>query len=577
MKLRDFFTGNLPAGQRQYEAVRAVAFDEAPLPEIASRFHYSPNSLRALVYRVLHGSHQLFPILKPGPKKRRTPPDLVKLIVRLRREQKINSRQIVQKADEAGFSIAVRTVERILSDAGFPKLHRRTNEQRGISRKGLLIPERAEHLDLETLEPFTVSCPVAGVFFFLPYILQSGLLDIVQQCPLPDSSVIGKTQAALAMLLLKLLGHDRLSHVHAWDADPAFGLFAGLTILPKATYMGTYSCRAGQDVLETFQTNLVRHLRKVHPELYQDKTINLDFHSIPHFGDEAHMENVWCGARGKSMKGANTFFAQDADSDQILYSRADIRRSESSREISRFVTWWASVKGVVDQTLVFDSKLTSYGVLYELADAHIKFITLRRRSKTLIEETLKIPDDQWQRVHLPIPKRKYQHVRVHESRVELIEKRGLLRQLIIKDHGRAEPTFVVTSDEQEDTKEILVLYARRWHIENKLAELIKFFSLNSLSSPIMIRIHFDILWTIVADTLYHLFARDLRRFETALAPQIFRRFVNMPGLVSYDGKAFTVKIRKRAVTPILMGLEKLKGDIQIPWLGGKPLRIRWTA
>jgi len=33
----------------------------------------------------------------------------------------------------------------------------------------------------------------------------------------------------------------------------------------------------------------------------------------------------------------------------------------------------------------------------------------------------------------------------------------------------------------------------------------------------MIRIHFDILWTMIADTLYHRFAQDLRRFENNIA------------------------------------------------------------
>ena len=83
-------------------------------------------------------------------------------------------------------------------------------------------------------------------------------------------------------------------------------------------------------------------------------------------------------------------------------------------------------------------------------------------------------------------------------------------------------------------KDILEVYAKRWRIENKLAELVAFFNLNALSSPIMIRIHFDILWTLIADTLYHRFAHDLRRFETNVAPTIFRKFIDMPGRVIYD-------------------------------------------
>ncbi len=51
----------------------------------------------------------------------------------------------------------------------------------------------------------------------------------------------------------------------------------------------------------------------------------------------------------------------------------------------------------------------------------------------------------------------------------------------------------------------------------------------------------------------------------------------MPGQIEYDGNCFTVKIRKRASTPILLGLEKLNKDICIPWLDNKPLRIIWTS
>ena len=148
---------------------------------------------------------------------------------------------------------------------------------------------------------------------------------------------------------------------------------------------------------------------------------------------------------------------------------------------------------------------------------------------------------------------------------------------MVKDHGRSTPTFVLTNDRELPLKDILEVYAKRWRVENKLAELVAFFNLNALSSPIMIRIHFDILWTMIADTLYHRFAQDLRRFENTIAPTIFRRFINMPGKVVYDGNKFLVKIRKRAHTPILAGVEKLQTHFTIPWLDGKSIEIVWTA
>ncbi len=76
----------------------------------------------------------------------------------------------------------------------------------------------------------------------------------------------------------------------------------------------------------------------------------------------------------------------------------------------------------------------------------------------------------------------------------------------------------------------------------------------------MIRIHFDILWSMIADTLYHRFAKDLRRFENSLAPTIFRKFIDILGRVVYDGEKFIIKIRKRGHTPVLPRVEKLQSS-----------------
>ncbi|MFZ3253746.1 MAG: hypothetical protein WA133_05650 [Syntrophales bacterium] len=52
--------------------------------------------------------------------------------------------------------------------------------------------------------------------------------------------------------------------------------------------------------------------------LYDGNVINLDFHTIPHYGDESALQEHWAGARGKRMKGALTLFAQDAASKLVL-------------------------------------------------------------------------------------------------------------------------------------------------------------------------------------------------------------------------------------------------------------------
>jgi len=286
------------------------------------------------------------------------------------------------------------------------------------------------------------------------------------------------------------------------------------------------------------------------------------------------MEKVWCGSRNKALKGANTFFAQDAETNAILYGNADVLRRDGANEIVRFVEYLRDIKGMVGETLVFDSRLTRYKVLNELDDAGVKFITLRIRGEGLRNWTESLPDEAWQKVRLPIPK--HQAFLAHESEITLKGWDRTLRHIVMKDHGRAKPTYVITNNREMSLVDVLTVYARRWRIENKLAELVGFFNINALSSPIMIRIHFDLLLSVVASFLYHRLAKDLPRFEKRLAPDIFRRFIDMPGMITYEGREFLIRIRKGAHTPILMGLEKLNKPITLPWLNGRAISIQFS-
>ncbi|MCP4401617.1 MAG: hypothetical protein GY801_30495 [bacterium] len=143
-----------------------------------------------------------------------------------------------------------------------------------------LIPEAARPLNIPALSPFRVDCPIAGVFFFIPYIIESGILDIVDQCRLPASNRIAATQASLSILLLKLIGGNRLNHISHYDQEPGLSVFAALHRLPNATYMSTFSCGCRETQVLDFQTQLMRRFVQTYPEFYSSGLINLDFHSI---------------------------------------------------------------------------------------------------------------------------------------------------------------------------------------------------------------------------------------------------------------------------------------------------------
>jgi hypothetical protein len=216
----------------------------------------------------------------------------------------------------------------------------------------------------------------------------------------------------------------------------------------------------------------------------------------------------------------------------------------------------------VKPTLVFDSKFTSYSKLSEINAEHdVKFITLRRRGKKLVEQVDKL--DGWSRIHIPHDKRKYPNPQVHESVIELRGYSGELRQAIVRGNGREKPAFIITNDFDMPTELLVGNYARRWRVENGIAEAVKFFHLNALSSPIVTKIHFDIALTMIADTLYTMLAKKLRGFEDCDAPKLYRHFVRGKGIVEVDGHTVNVTYPRRAHNPILR---------QVPW-SNLPLKL----
>ena len=168
---------------------------------------------------------------------------------------------------------------------------------------------------------------------------------------------------------------------HAFDSG--IGLFAGLNVLPKCTAMSTYSYGLDPPELLRLQRTFVKQVNKL--GLIDNNVINLDFHTIPHFGEESVLQKHWAGARNKRMKGALTLFAQDASSKLILYTAADIQKNEADDQVLTFLKYWQGIQRRVQSTFVFDSKFTTYSNLSALNRKGIKFITLRRRGKKLIQ------------------------------------------------------------------------------------------------------------------------------------------------------------------------------------------------
>lgn len=545
-----FFTRPGSDWQRRYEALRASFVDRLPAKTVADRFRYTTGYVHLMRHQFRTGKLDLGEPPAEGKSSRRGISGALRQKIRAWREQRLSAGDIAQMLSDEGVDVSVRTVERVLAEEGFPKLPRRAGLKAGVTVAGAVVPSKSEATCLAAFDGQSFESAGAGVFLFAPFLAQLGFSEVVREARLPGTKALPALSYLLSFLALKLLGTERYAHVGEHSFDQGLGLFAGLNVLPKCTSMSTYSFGLDETHIHRLQSAFVRHALK--ERLYDGKTVNLDFHSVPHFGDKSVLEKHWTGARGKGMKGALTLFAQDAESKLLLYTAADIRRAEADDQVTDFIDFWRKVWRGASPKLVFDSRFTSYPKLSELDAAGIKFITLRRRGSKLLRDVDELDD--WKRIHVPHAKRKYPNPQVSESRISLRGYDGELRQLIVRGNGHEKPSFLITNDLDAEPAVVVGDYARRWRVENGIAEAVKFFNINALSSPILTKVHFDVVLTAVADTLYTMLARKLRGHEDCNAPKLFRNFVAGKAAVRVAGSKIEVTFPRRAHNPLLRGV-----------------------
>lgn len=554
-----FFIHPVYEWQRRYEALRASFIDRLPAKIVAERFGYSSAYINLLRHQFLHDKIDFSEPVPEGKVNRRAVDKATRLKICSWREHRLSAGEIVQLLSEEGIEISVRTVERVLAEEGYKKLPRRSRLQLGLTVQGARVPATSQVIEIAGDRK--IECDSAGVFLFAPFIERLDLPKVVESAGLPGSKLIPALQYFLSFLSLKLIGTERFSHLNDHSFDAGLGLFAGLNVLPKCTAMSTYSYSLDAIHLHKLQKAFVQQANNV--GLYNKSIINLDFHTIPHFGDESVLQEHWAGSRNKRMKGALTLIGQDADSKLILYTAANIQRSEADDQVLEFLSFWKKVQRGVIPMLVFDSKFTTYANLSQLNTLGVKFITLRRRGRNLIEALDSVGP--WKNIHIQHAKRKYQNPQVYESIIELMGYDGNLRQIIMRGNGHSKPAFLITNDFDSPVERIVSDYARRWRVENVISEAVKFFNLNALSSPILTKVHFDVVMTMIADTLYGMLARKLRGFESCDAARIYRHFVKGKGLVRLTAGHLVVSYPRRAHNPILRN---------VPW-GRLPTKISW--
>jgi transposase len=569
-ELARYFVEPRNATQRQYEALRAYFVEGLPSAEAAARFGYTDGTFRVMCSQFRADPERPFflvPIRGPqfAPKTDQVRSDIIAL-----RKQNLSIYDIAEALKDSGTKLSPAAISEILREEGFAKLPRRRDDERPPAPR----PAPADVADVGELDlnPRKFRTRFGGLFLFVPLLCQLPLEEMLEKARFPGSSMIPSAHAMRSLLGLKLFGNARHGHVMGHVFDEGLALFAGLNAIPKRAFLTEYSCRINPDSHPAFMKLWFDAVGAI--GLERGKSFDLDFHTIPFHGEDALVEKHYVSKRSRKQKGLLAFLARDGDRRVFCYANADLRKDEQSDEILRFVDFWKQRTGRLPDELIFDSKLTTYRNLSRLNKMGIKFITLRRRTKRLLQAIHERPLSAWRRIELESVTREYRTPRILDEMVELDDYDGKLRQLSIKDLGHEEPTLLLTNQCKRSAAKLIGRYAQRMLIENGIADGIDFFHMDALSSAVAMKINCDLQLTLMASSLYRLFAMQIGRgYETATSRHIFRDFIEASASITLTESDIKVRFQKRAHNPLLLGAGLQDEHPSIPWLGGKCLEL----
>jgi len=564
--IRLFFANPQNTVQKQYEALRAFYVEKWSGEDVAKHFGYTLSSFYSLTRDFKKNLLQdepaqfFFTPKTTGRKPKAETDKINQLIVGLRKKY-LSVPDIKAIVDAQGqYTVSERHVYNIVKNEGFARLPRRNNSIR--EKAGTEFKIEAPISSMLDFMPETFSSQNSlGILCLLPYIQRYGIDRLILRSDYPETSVINRLSSILCFIALKLSDVRRYSADDIWCMDRGLGLFAGLNVLPKTGWYTSYSHRVTRSMNRDFLKGL--HSIMLQEGLLSD-TANIDFTTIPYWGDDSHLENNWSGTRHKALASISAVLAQDPDSGIITYGDTNIRHEQQSDVAVEFLDFY-NIK-----YLVFDSKFTTYANLAKLGE-DIKFLTIRRRGKKIVEELDKKPSSSWKKVRVTMANGKGRNLKVNDEKIYLKDYGAELRQIAITGHGKIKPALLITNDFDKPCAKLIRKYTRRWLVEKSISEQIEFFHLNKVSSSMVIKVDFDLTMSILAHNILRLFAMDLPGYSHNTDYTLYKKFLSMTGNVKIGIDEIAIYLKKKRNLPALLTAMEPYKKMQVNVFGKREL------
>ena len=564
----EFFVTPPGPTHRRYEALRAYLYEGLPAAAVAARFGYTTASLLSLVRDFRAGRRDFFLAHRPGPRTAPAKEAARARVVELRREGR-SAHEIAATLAEGDTPLNRTGVAEVLAEEGFARLWPRPYAARGVPRREVLA--RAAPIDFGAW-PALVETRVAGLLLVIPELVALDLPALVGAAGYPGTRVIPALSSIAALLALKLVGMRRVSHVDDLAADRGAALFAGLVALPKATALSTYSYRLSHERQRRFLAALGRAMTEA--GLVAGEDFDLDFHAIMHWGEDVALEKHYVPRRSQRTRSVLTFFAQDGTSHDLVYANADLAKETQAGEVLAFCDHWRAVSGQDPGLLVFDSRLTTQAMLAALDARGVRFLTLRMRTAVLVTRIAALPAAAWRTVALDRDGAYRRPQVVEDPDARLSAYPGTLRQLVVRGLGHEAPTILITNDRGASAKWLIERYARRMTIEQRLAESIRSFHLDALSSAVPLNVDLDVVLSVLAGAVCASLRRRLGGYEAATPDTLQRRFLSTGGTIRTTASEVIVRLARRTYSPVLRGADL--PEVPVSWWEGRRLRFEFA-
>jgi transposase len=584
-ELVSYFTEPDNTLHKQYLALRQFFINGSTAEQVAKEFGYSIGTVYSLVRdfkdKIRNDSEDpFFKVNKVGRKPIDQQGEIEYLVIEYRKKY-LSVPDIKIALDGLGFSVSEGYIYEVVHRAGFARLPRRGRDAKNETWSSITLDTGDTPLTVDPEGiPSLITAPVAkqlllhkesfssqlaGLLCVLPYIAHYGIHNIINESSYPQTNDINRLSSILSFVALKLSNVKRYSSDDSWCMDRGMGLFAGLNVLPKAAWYSSYSSSVTRDTNVAFLKRLQSVWRE--NDLLSD-TVNLDFTAIPYWGEADPFENNWSGKRHKALAAIQAVIAQDPHYGILCYGDTTIRHENQNDVVLEFLDFYHADKKVNGNLkyLVFDCKFTTYENLNKLNQKSIKFITIRRRGKELVERIQKIPDSKWKKVKIQKANGKSRAVTACEETTVICGYTGKIRQIFIKDNGKIKPAIIITNEFDMSLQGLIQKYGKRWLVEKEISEQIDFFHLNRNSSGIVVKVDFDLTMTILAHNIYRLFAMDYAGYSHCDAQTIFDKFVSIQGTVDIQATDILVKLKRKRTLPLILEQMNWLDDLPIPWL-----------